>query len=193
MTRPCIIVAGLGRCGSSLTMQMLHAAAVRCVGDHPDYEDRRASDVGFDPDWLGRLEDCAVKVLDAHRLNIHNLPNHVVVWLDRSPDEQAKSMLKLVSAAFRNVGAGRAERRAMAASIKRDGPRALSNLGSRCQRVLRLRFEHLIDAPRESAAVLAAFVDRCGYPVDAAAMAAVVRPRRSACLDGFLEAELVAP
>jgi len=35
ITQPALLVAGLGRCGSSLTMQMLAAADIPCVGSAP--------------------------------------------------------------------------------------------------------------------------------------------------------------
>jgi hypothetical protein len=36
--KPYVIVAGFGRCGSSLTMTMLHAAGIPCIGTPPDFE-----------------------------------------------------------------------------------------------------------------------------------------------------------
>lgn len=36
--KPTIFVSGLGRCGSSMTMQMLDAAGIPCIGDYPAYE-----------------------------------------------------------------------------------------------------------------------------------------------------------
>jgi hypothetical protein len=41
MSAPVIVVAGLGRCGTSLVMQMLAAAGLPCVGSFPDFEDDR--------------------------------------------------------------------------------------------------------------------------------------------------------
>ena len=35
---PALLVAGLGRCGTSLMMQMLAAAGLPCVGEFPAYE-----------------------------------------------------------------------------------------------------------------------------------------------------------
>ena len=189
---PCIVVAGLGRCGSSLTMQMLHAGGVACLGDFPDFEDERASRLNFDPQWFADLSDGAIKLLDAHLLPLGVMPHHLIVWLERDPMEQARSMLKFVHAAVPGARTDRQARRAMVRLIERDGPRAKSALCSRGAPSLTLRFERLIVDPRGSAQRLGAFLAPFGYGANVVAMAAAVRPRSSRCLEGFLETELVA-
>ena len=50
--RPCIIVSGLGRCGSSLVMQMLHAGGVECLGAPPAFEPPESSPMYLTRDWM---------------------------------------------------------------------------------------------------------------------------------------------
>ena len=94
MTKPAIIVAGLGRCGTSLMMQMLDAAGVPCLGAYPAYEPSTVCFENYPVEILttGR----AMKVLDPHRINLPVLTDHVVLWMDRAAKHQASSMAKLI-------------------------------------------------------------------------------------------------
>ncbi|MHB8286386.1 MAG: hypothetical protein ACYDD1_17175 [Caulobacteraceae bacterium] len=68
--KPTIIVSGLGRCGSSLTMQMLNAAGVHCVGSFPSFEgpECEAFQEGFiTAERWAAVAGRAVKLLDPHR------------------------------------------------------------------------------------------------------------------------------
>ncbi len=191
--RPCIIVAGLGRCGSSLTMQMLHAAGVACLGRWPAFESNETVQATFCAYWLDRQANCAIKVLDPHRLPIGALPNHVVIWLSRNETEQAKSMLKFVSAEFPNIGKTRTARRAVANSIKRDTQPARAKFASlRGGRFYSLTFDDIITAPGIMAQRIAEFLAPFGYALDPERMAAVVRRRAPGCLAGMLEFDQIA-
>ena len=186
--RPTIVVAGLGRCGSSLTMQMLSAGSVPCVGKPPDFEDERTSALSFDADWFDSLGGVAVKLLDAQRIPLRPFSNHVVIWLDRDPREQARSMLKMASLALPNVDRGRRGVRLVAKSIERDRELALARLlGTTPHAALRLDFEDLVCAPSGTAARLAAFLRPHGHKVDLAPMGKVAKVRPLTCLPGLLE------
>ena len=90
MSLPITVVAGFGRCGSSLVMQMLAAGGMRTpYSSFPSYEIPHGIKV-----LMGELYGGAVKILDPH---VHQPPKgHVYrfIWLDRDPVQQAKSMAK---------------------------------------------------------------------------------------------------
>jgi hypothetical protein len=185
--RPVVMVSGLGRCGSSLAMQMLAAGGLPCVGRFPAYEDGRVLAPRLDADWLRTLGGHAVKVIDPH---LHAWPREVprvVVWCDRDPVEQARSQAKFLSI-LAGATVDRSTVRALASSCRRD---RASNLRS-FQRapLLVLRFEDVIARPRREAVRLNQFL---GGGLDPDAMTAAVRPRGAACAPGLaLEAELIA-
>lgn len=171
---PTIVVAGLGRCGSSLTMQMLHAGGMPCVGPFPAFEDERVrqrvalADVEA---WRGQ----AVKVLDPQRTG---LPGDVrVIWLDRDPKHQADSQAKFL----RQLGelrADRATRRRIAQRLMVERAQALAVVGRRP--VLQLTFEALLATPGACADRMAAFV-RDVAVLDVDRMVCAVLPRSPRC------------
>lgn len=93
MLKPVVLVAGMGRCGSSLTMQMLHACGLRCAGQPPAFEPEEINLLNGDPtaEWMTQFE--AVKIIDPHRGKLPFI-NAVVVWLDRNFIQQAISQVK---------------------------------------------------------------------------------------------------
>ena len=189
--RPCIVVAGLGRCGSSLTMQMLHAAGVPCMGAYPDFEDDAFASGRRQMERLSSLSDCAVKILDAWRAPATALTHHVVIWLRRDPDEQARSMLKFAGAPMhRHNVRGIKSKLAIDTRLSREGL-GVAPVGTRSP-LLRHEFEDLIQHPLPSSRRIAAFLAANGWPdLDAEKMAAQVRPRSPKCLPGFLEFDLL--
>lgn len=189
--RPCIVVAGLGRCGSSMVMQMLDRAGVPCVGDFPAYE-TDASLAEFDPREFAARSETAIKILDAHRLPIGAMPHHVVIWLTRDATEQAKSAIKFMSLFLPSVTQDRATRRALAASFRHDALKAAAALQlQRGTPHLALQFEDMILRPTFAAQRIRVFLRQFGYDLDAEAMAAAVRVRSPKCLPGMLEFDLL--
>jgi hypothetical protein len=185
MSTPTYIVAGLGRCGTSMCMQMLAAGGIACIGDAPAYEDNRTRVRNIDPEHMRAWSGAAVKVLDPQ---IVGLPGNVrVIWLDRDAQEQARSAGK-----FAHLMAGiqlpcRWQRRRYAERLRRDRVRALRVIGNRP--VLLLTFERVLADPLGCARAMAVFLDQ---PLDVHAMAAVVRRRPASCLPGLdLELQLV--
>lgn len=191
--RPTLIVAGLGRCGTSLVMRMLDAAGVPTVGEFPGWEDGHAQRLLEDrPDeWAKLIKGKAVKVLDAHRWRMPDLGEYDLIWLFRDPREQAKSMVKLLSMAFTMIQPDRKTIRTIARSIEHDTPAALKSIRSwgRERRGLAFRFEAIIESPISTAhAICSGFgIDR--IKVDE--MAAQVVKRPPTCLPYMLEASLV--
>ncbi|SFP62484.1 hypothetical protein [Sphingomonas rubra] len=121
MTDATIIVTGLGRCGTSLIMQMLAVGGLPMVGIYPDFESEAAEhERGAAPSlWLSRTAGRAVKVLDPHLVPPPAGGAYRAIWLTRDLDQQAASQIKLIGAA-----PSRSMRRGTAQSLRRDEPRA---------------------------------------------------------------------
>lgn len=194
--KPITIVAGFGRCGSSLVMQMLAAGGMPTpYAEFPSYE----VDFAKTPVMMSALQGGAIKVLAPH---IHRPPVGPVyrwIWLDRDPVEQAKSMAKFWRAAFVEAPAslppmlefGPDQIAELAESFKRDRPRAngLMLKYTQCTGILKLRFEAILLDPPWAAYSLSKF---CGGRLDEAKMVAAVRPRGPECLPYMLELEQLA-
>ena len=69
------IVAGLGRCGTSLVMRMLDVAGLPTIGGYPDWECPETQGLlETDPAaWRSAVDGQAVKLLDAHRWQLPDL------------------------------------------------------------------------------------------------------------------------
>lgn len=181
-----IIVAGLGRCGSSLVMQMLNAAGIPTTGEYPSFEDDRVNLLSTESLWSGEFKGRAVKILDPHRRDLH-LNGCRVIWLRRNERQQARSIVKFFEAA---TGRECIQNR----SALRKLERSLVDDAQACKRVLRankgpwmeLSFEDLILKPQAAAQRLAEFTGG-----DAETMAAVVRKRGVECYPGLLEIDLL--
>lgn len=187
-----IIIAGSGRCGTSVVMQMLHAAGVPCIGTWPDFE--CLDTVGLlhdDPDGFKRaVEGKAVKILDPHRYRLPDFGDATCIWLKRNPTEQAKSVLKLLHTGFSSrVENNRKSRRAITQNLRLE-QRIVPRLLRKCVgRMSTIDFEMIIREPSAFAAVL------CEYlgldPEKAPLMARQVLKREPNCLPYMLEEALV--
>jgi hypothetical protein len=188
--KPITIVAGFGRCGSSLVMQMLAAGGMRTpYSEFPAYEITRGT-----PVIISELYGGAVKVLDPHINRPPVGPTYRWIWLDRDPVEQAKSMAKFFHAAkpadlpdFTADQVGK-----LAESFKRDQPRANAVMleYTQCSGILKLRFEAILHDPAWAAHLLKGFCP--GAMLDEKAMVAAVHPRGPECLPYMLELEQIA-
>jgi hypothetical protein len=187
MSAPTIAVAGLGRCGSSLTLQMLAAAGFPVIGSYPSYED---SDELAALTWHPSFEGRAFKLIDAHRWNELPPKLDLLIWLDRDEAEQAASQIKFAMF-FQSMGqittGTRDMRRQMAGLLRRDRRAAKAALeqiavGQRIE----VAFEGLIrDAETELAAVSDALGQDIDWPRD------VVVPRSAVCHHSMLEMQLM--
>lgn len=192
MTGRTIIVAGLGRCGTSLVMRMLDVAGITTIGDRPDWEcmatQMRLED---DPEgWALAVQGRAIKLLDAHRHTLPQLGEFDLIWLYRDEREQAKSGLKLMASMFSTIKPDRTQTRAWAAGLRRDTPRAIRSIeDAGAPRILSLRFEHILGDPFMSAHSICRHLG-----IDTARareMASQVIPRGPECLPYMLELNLV--
>lgn len=189
--KPVLIVAGLGRCGSSLCMQMLQAGGVDCVGEYPAFEPSESDPAVLTTGWLASNAGRAVKCLDPQRADYCRFSEvpRVVLWLDRDPKEQAKSMVKF-GRLIGGIPYTRAHLPALRESLRRDRVLAFSWLKLSGCESLRLEFEHIIEAPIEAAARIAAFIAP-HFRLDVSAAAKQVLHRPSKCLRCLLEAQLI--
>lgn len=181
------IIAGFGRCGSSLVMQMLHAAGYETTGEYPAFEDIRATALPYENRWLEEVEGKALKVIDPHRCQLPIDHDYKIIWLDRKPIEQAKSQMKLFST-LTSIKTTRKDIIAIAKSYKRDKPiclKLLKKLGP----VLSMSFENLILSPIISAEKINSFL---GDELDYLEMAKVVIGRPVFCMPGMdIEIQLI--
>lgn len=184
-----IVVAGMPRSGTSLTMQMLHAAGIPLYYDHPaSFEVDRMHDLPADSSWMDECKGKAVKILDIH---LNTPPSHYdykFIITRRNEKEQARSMLKLVNL-MDGATASRREVRQMATSIEHD----LKLVRKTCQRltspenIIEIWFEGLLLDTSESCKKIAQFIetDKIEPMVDC------VIDRSPECLSGMLESQLI--
>lgn len=191
MTKFPIIVAGMGRCGSSLLMQMLSSAGVKCLGEFPAFEPDETS-MSRDPASLLKMGGTAMKILGPHR----DAPkwrrfDAKIIWLNRDVKEQARSQVKFLrEVAGFNIPAS--SWRGMAASLKSDKWKCC-DWWNRCNiEPLFVKFEDLILHPEQEARVISKFIgidNRMYWPI----MADCVIPRNPKCTDDMgIEMALVA-
>jgi hypothetical protein len=175
-------VAGLGRCGSSMTMQMLHAGGMPCVGSFPDFEDDNVSPIqGFiEADWFMAQRGKALKWLSPHEVAAPAYVPKAVIWLSRDAKQQAKSQIKFLNSVMRSVPSNRETVMKFAASIRRDERRCLESFYGKPLAVL--GFEDLLCNPTSAAHRLAHFVAQHGGPdLNIEEMAAAVIARSGQC------------
>lgn len=175
---PVLFVTGLGRCGTTMVMQMLQASGIPCAGNPPAFENIPVSPSGVDHEWIAQQAGSAVKWIDPTVTRV-NHRNGAAIFLTRDPKEQAKSQLKFVGA--RN---DRAARRVMANAIQRDTrhARALvrNMLGEHF--VLNLHYDKILRYPAYAIAQMAHFCDTLGLPFeDLDAALSVVQNRDGRC------------
>ncbi|MBW6524457.1 hypothetical protein KZ810_13190 [Sphingomonas sp. RHCKR47] len=187
MSAEIILVAGLGRCGTSLALQMLHAGGIACVGTTPSYED--ATIDGFrrtDPQaWAACSAGKAVKLLDPHRSPPPLGPRYRTLWLFRDWRDQARSALKFIGASQ-----DRASRKRMEHALKADTDKAVGALwrvGASPAQVI--PFDCLLLRPRQTAELMARAI---GREINVDRAASVVIDRSPRCYPGLLELGMMA-
>ena len=193
MAHPCIVVAGMGRCGTSLTMQMLDAGGIPCVGRFPDYETDAGLPSHFDAKHFARMSDCAIKLIGPANLPIGGMPDHVVIWLDRDPREQAKSQVKMASLLAPIDNARRAIRLFEKDLRKSRAKHRAAVCVPGGVPSVSVSFEGLLAHPSHVAKAIADFLAENGWRgLDVSRMARQVRPRAAQCFPGFMEEQILA-
>lgn len=174
-----IVVSGLGRCGTSLVMQMLAAGGIECHGPFPAYEPEDVG-MGRDVSALLRLSK-PFKMIDPHRdAKLPSLKQCRVIWLDRDYEEQAKSQVKMVETfgGF-HVPQRRKAIRAIQAQLRRDRAVCLDRLEEADADLWETRFETILAMPWAFAHDLHGFL---GQDFDEAKAAGAVIARHPACM-----------
>ncbi|RVC47633.1 hypothetical protein EN781_00420 [Mesorhizobium sp. M4A.F.Ca.ET.090.04.2.1] len=190
---PAIVVAGQGRCGTSLMMQMLYAGGVQCFGDWPAFESSASMFGSFDPKAFAELRGRAIKLITPAELPIGPMPKHVVIWLDRDSHEQARSQLKMV-ADLPGVTSNRHCVRTMVAGIRRERSPNMAAVGAngKCPTLV-LTFERLLTRTSVAMSALEAFLGLHGYDhLNFQAMRRQIRPRSPYCYPGMMEVDLLS-
>lgn len=176
-----VLVAGLGRCGSTAMMKAIDATGYPVFGSPPSYEDDRALKALLGPPSLSG--PIAMKWLDPH-LDENRIPpgDYRGIFLTRDHHEQARSMLR-----FTGTPENRQSVRAVSRGLARDEPKARSmvRLMTRGQFVT-VRFEDMVREPmwamRLAALILSPDLPgRSPEPI-AYAMADAIHVRRDAAL-----------
>lgn len=190
---PALLVAGLGRCGTSLLMQMLAGAGLPCVGEFPAYEvpelDHREPPLA----WLEAQRGKAMKVLNPHLTTIPPEFEAPVIWLDRNLRDQAKSQAKFACAMMGADPVSGVHLTRWTKGLRQERRQALLALAGRPRLIL--RFELLIHDPSMASRQIAAFLWPWwpGLRPERLASAARPRPSGAACApDLAMELALVA-
>lgn len=182
-----LIVAGLGRCGSTMMMRMLHAGGVDVVADNLDsYETESTLGLPRDSGWLNMCAGKAVKVIDPNRYRLPRRLSYAVIFMRRDPAEQAKSKAKELKGTIRVTPSMLSALRQYIPAAYRQAIREC-NLRNTSGDALEVQFERVLDNPKHEAWRVKGWLARAGFVVDAERMAAEVIPRGPECSDGLLE------
>lgn len=189
-----ILVAGLGRTGTSLVCQMLAAAGIRVAGDYPSFEPSEMMTARPDPAFLESCEGGAVKLLDPHRTILPRGGAYRFILLSRSKRQQALSSVKFLVAMdmapkgkqFNEKGLDK-----MRTSLSKDQVTARAELQAHGCPIIPIRFEEIIDQPDVTASKLADFLGIHQSLVGAMVGAIRPRPHGAKNYPGLLEVELM--
>lgn len=176
--QPTIIVAGCTRSGLTMTMQMLHAGGIECLGRYPAFEDHG---IGMIP-WH-QCSGKAVKLVDAHQ-QLPRPGNYRVIRLARDLDQQVASFFKFMR--MFGIPFTSEPRKMMKRSFVESYKTIDRWVGEHPHRVL--QFEAVIENPAAAAQEIADFIER---PVDVSRMAGAVIARSPLCTERFYELEMV--
>lgn len=154
------IVTGLGRCGSSLVMQMLEAAGIAVTGEYPAFEHDAGNELGFDRQWLSDAADgTALKVLDL-QLDSIQLPtgDYKTIVLKRDRAHQARSHAKFLRYMC-GIQISRQERRNIQRSFGSDFRKLLHKANAINGACLVLSFDEIFWKPEHSCRQIANYLE----------------------------------
>ena len=189
-----IAVCGWGRCGTSLTMQMLEAGGVRVPSTYPFFEDwPPVGDTFWTEPGLKAVKILAgAMAAEPDIFSQLKTANFRWVWLARKPIEQARSMIKFTLLDEGHFPIAMGPDKALLPEseiverIRFASHRARQMLPP--NRGMVLEFERLIRDPLDAATLLCRHLKISSERVPA--MVEVVRPRSVSCLPSILEREL---
>lgn len=190
MNTEIIVIAGLPRSGTSLMMQMMDAAGVRCAGEWPDFEPEEIRNAPT-PAFISSMSGGALKLLDPQRIELPPGFSYRIIFMSRSRRQQALSTCKFLRAIMvLHDSLPESKMREFEESLARDERQARAVLQAHKSPMMDLRFEDLID--RSSIAVRSV-CDFLNLEDHYDAMRACIKPRSSRCLPTMLEEELIRP
>ena len=190
---PILIVAGFGRCGTTLMMHMLRAGGFACVGQSPAFEPDQMLPGSVDLKWLFQQSGRAVKWIDPQRtaLNQNTFTGRrpIIIHMTRDARQQAKSQVKML-ASDGSVTPNRSMIRAMASSIERDRPKLDKLLNAVGRHVYSFSFEWILSDPQSAADKVRLIIDTEFDQLFDSAKAATVPINRSADCAANMDIEL---
>ena len=183
--KPIIVVSGLPRSGTSMTMKMLEVGGVPIVADGKRTADESNPKGYFefepvmrlheDPDkrWLVEARGKAVKIISFLLASLPETHNYKVIFMHRNLHEVMASQSKMLEKRGESQGADvDADDNALLTSYQKDVEKTKRLLARRsCFDVLDVDYKHVLDDAAGAAARIGAFV---GGGQDVSAMAAVV-------------------
>jgi LPS sulfotransferase NodH len=183
-----IVVTGLMRSGTSMLMQCLAAAGIKCIGNAPGYEDPRTVEEGILPrEVMLDAQGGALKVLEPHCRLLPSGFEYYVIATDRNKREQAKSYLKFIKAYGKRIsvkdGAAIKKLKDMLVSHQEQADVTVNDLT--CP-VTRVNFENLVSDPIRA---LARIADDLG--LDLKKLASPIVKRGPECMKKMLEVSLI--
>ena len=183
--KPIVVVSGLPRSGTSMTMKMLEAGGVPIVTDGKRTADESNPKGYFefepvmrlheDPDkrWLVEARGKAVKIISFLLASLPETHNYKVIFMHRDLHEVMASQSKMLEKRGESQGADAdADDDALLTSYQKDVEKTKRLLARRsCFDVLDVDYKAVLDDPAGAAVRIDAFV---GGGFDTGAMAAVV-------------------
>ena len=183
--KPIVVVSGLPRSGTSMTMKMLEAGGVPIVTDGKRTADESNPKGYFefepvmrlheDPDkrWLVEARGKAVKIISFLLASLPETHNYKVIFMHRDLHEVMASQSKMLEKRGESQGADAdADDDALLTSYQKDVEKTKCLLARRsCFDVLDVDYKAVLDDPAGAAVRIDAFV---GGGFDTGAMAAVV-------------------
>ena len=178
------LVAGLGRCGTTLVMTMLHAAGVPlfCGGNLASFETDELMPGADMASLLPQFGNGAAKIIDPHRMRWPSQFSAKVIWLDRNFTEQAKSQAKFACILSGFQPPTRQHLLNIRDSLKRDTADCVRMFTDAGADVYRIAFERILIEPGYSAKRIASFLHA---ELDTAVMARQVIHRPDQCANGL--------
>lgn len=168
------VVAGIGRCGTTMLMRMLHAGGMTPATDNQvGYETENMTVAQRD---IASFDGKLVKWLEPSRFKLPEGYDYKVIWMSRDFKEQGKSIAKWISPM---VPVKRQEIRKIAKSLPADYAACFRIFEQRKIPVLRLDFEKVLLAPYTTAVSVKEFF---GIDLDLDKMKKEVINRHPGCM-----------
>lgn len=175
------LITGLGRCGTSLAMQMGDAAGWPMTGEYPWYEPRQTVPKTYSKKWLSRQDGKFVKLLFPLQFELPD-NEYRFLFLIRDPVQQFMSIMKLQRANGRKLSIMLDQGVANVIKNQAKSYDMIRQLGD----VHVMRFEDLLMYPLDCAGMIA---QHFRLSADLDRMAAVVKDRESTVAETMEHAE----